>query len=126
MARRVLLIATSLMLLSGMGSSDMRTATSASASNTGFSIKTMAAGNEFFAVGQLTQSGIQGSEAIDLPTGHRYVSCYYSNWYLVNTLPDGSRQYDIVIWNACTNQQVFPPSTCTFIFRGYMPSECVT
>jgi hypothetical protein len=91
-----------------------------------FSVQTVAAGNEFFAVGKLSVAGPFGANNYPLPTGHRYVSCYYSNWYLINMLPDGSRQYDIVIWDACTNQQVFPPSTCDFIYRGYMPSECVT
>jgi hypothetical protein len=94
--------------------------------NDTFNVATIASGNEFFAVGTLTSTGFGGTHRSVLPTRHPYVTCYYSNWYQITTLPDGSRPYYIVIWDACTNQQIFPQTTCAAIYRGFMPSDCVT
>ena len=73
-----------------------------------FSIQTVASGNEFFAVGRLSVTGPFGTNTFPLGTGHRYVSCYYSDWALINEASNGARYYAILIMNACANQQVFP------------------
>ena len=100
-------------------------------SNLTFSVSTIPVGDEFFAVGQLSGTGLSGSFTRSLPTGYRRgTNCFYSSWYLLRRLSGGFRRYDVIIEDACTNHQIFPGdnSKCTVgvDYQGDTnPSECV-